>query len=223
MSVNRLIQTAKFAQSCGINDIYFTTNGSLLTPEVSERIISLDLFSRIQVSLDATTSDVYNQIRRGGSYELVLDNINSFLKAREVAKKRFPKIRVSFLVLPENRHQSTEFVSYWSDRVDAVALQSSVLKPNTERNDQSDFLKPRSTFCPNPFRQLIVRANGDILPCCSFWGDKLKLSHLNKDADLINVFTSKSMKKLQTSFTDDSIDLFKACQNCLSSCNPDLD
>jgi radical SAM protein with 4Fe4S-binding SPASM domain len=216
-----LLEVAELAKDHGFIDVYFTTNGSLLTSRVSENIISSNLITRIQVSLDAYTNETYKKIRRGGNLDKVKSNIFQFLDIRSKSQlQHWPKIRVSFLSLPENLHELHSFERYWKEKVDAIALQSSVLKPKSTRTNRDKFSTPRDTFCPNPFRQLVVRADGTILPCCSFWGIHLAIGKLNHDS-FKSLFSSDSLNELRNSFTSGKDrNLHEACVNCLNSCDP---
>ena len=134
----------------------------------------------------------------------------------------FPKLRVSFLTLPENIEEIDAFKKQWESVVDGVAFQSSVLKPGSQRNDQSLYnTGHRTSLCPNPFRQLVVRADKTILPCCSFWGCELPLGKYDKDATLTAFFGSEKISSIRDSFASNNISLLpQACQNCLSSLDP---
>lgn len=214
-----LIEIAKFAKEIGILDIYFTTNGTLLNQEKAIKLIDSELISRIQVSIDATNKETYDQIRIGGNYQTVLGNIDFFMKYRKSQNKTFPMLRVNFLSLPENKGQEKGFLKFWKDKVDAVAIQRSVLKPDSQRELGADEYKLNERFCPNPFRQLVIRADMSVLPCCSFWGCNIKLGDLNLDSNN-TFFDEKLMKNLRNSFTDTGKNLFAACKSCLSSCDP---
>jgi len=221
LDVNKLLRTAKLASDLGFVDIYFTTNGSMMKSDVSELLIKSQLFSRIQVSLDAINPETYSLIRRGGNLARVMSNIQSFLDLRIQLNHQWPKIRVSLLSLPENLQEQQAFYDYWIDKVDAVALQSSVLKPNTSRDNHDNYQNLRSTYCPNPHRQLVVRANKSVLPCCSFWGESIQLGSYENFSSLTEAFDCKKMKTLQKSFTfDGQGTLHQACISCLSSCDP---
>lgn len=213
-----LFEVAEFAQSIGFIDIYFTSNATLLTHALSDRLIKSMLFSRIQFSIDAIDEVTYNTIRRGGDFQLVKNNILQFIHLRSLLDSVFPLVRVSFLALPENEGQESEFFDFWSSRVDAVAIQRSVISPTSSRNSSSHFKFSRR-FCPNPFRQLVVRADKSVLPCCSFWGTNLSLGTINK-VDLTDFFKSSAMTALQSSFKDESISLNNSCVKCLTTCDP---
>ncbi len=219
LNFDDLIDIAEYAKSIGILDIYFTSNGTLLNEEKAKKLIDSNLISRIQVSLDAINSNTYDQIRIGGNYKRVIENIDFFMKYKSSINKEFPLLRVNFLSLPENKGQEKEFLDYWREKVDAVAIQRSVLKPDSKREFGADEYKLNERFCPNPFRQLVIRADMSVLPCCSFWGCNIKLGDLNLN-NKNTLFNEKLMVNLRESFVNPKKVLFSACKSCLSSCDP---
>jgi radical SAM protein with 4Fe4S-binding SPASM domain len=63
--------------------VYVTTNGTLVTEDVAERLVELQL-DRLAFSLDAATPELFNEIRRGADFNSVLNNI----RALNMIKKR---------------------------------------------------------------------------------------------------------------------------------------
>lgn len=59
-----------------------TTNGMLMTPEISKQIIPI--LSDVKVSFDGATRETYEAIRRGGSYNRVIQNIKAFVQLRDM-------------------------------------------------------------------------------------------------------------------------------------------
>ena len=83
--------------------------------------------------------------------------------------------------------------------------------------------KLRTSFCPNPFRQLVVRADKSVLPCCSFWGDQMRLGMIEDDDSLGHLFNSKKMNEIRETFKNKDKKLKTYCEQCLSSCDPTTD
>lgn len=66
--------------------VYVTTNGTLVTKEVAERLVELQL-DRLSFSLDAATPELFNEIRRGADFNTILQNIRTL----NAIKKRMHK------------------------------------------------------------------------------------------------------------------------------------
>ena len=73
---NDIIKFIEYAKLKGILDIYFSTNGILLTKKVSENLIKAGL-TRLQVSVDAVTQATYDKVRPGGSLKKVIEIFQS--------------------------------------------------------------------------------------------------------------------------------------------------
>ena len=69
-----IVKFIDYARSNGVLDIYFSTNGFLLSEKMSRRLIHSGL-TRLQVSIDAFSDKVYDKIRVGGDLKKVCKNI----------------------------------------------------------------------------------------------------------------------------------------------------
>ena len=76
------------------------TNGSLLSDEVIERLIDMQL-DRLFVSLDGPEEE-YNQIRQGGDFAAVVKNIRALNRAKEKRASRFPELGIEFVATRDN-------------------------------------------------------------------------------------------------------------------------
>jgi MoaA/NifB/PqqE/SkfB family radical SAM enzyme len=170
-----LIKFITYAKEAGILDIYMSTNGSLLTEKVSRQLINSGL-TRLQVSLDAATKETFDIIRVGGNFHKVLENVDKFMEIREEMKADLPTLRVNFVQNEINEHEMEDFVEYWKDKADAIAIQDlvSIMKPSAG----SRVAGIKEFKCPQPFNHMAVRYNGDILPCCTFFGAELSIAKL---------------------------------------------
>ena len=178
----------KYARDAGILDIYFSTNGSLLTEKMSRSLIEAGLM-RLQVSLDAASEETYNKIRIGGDYKKIISNIDRFLEIRNELNSSLPTLRVNFVKTEVNIHELEEFKKVWSQKADFIGVQDLlgiVEKFNKSKSD--DFLPLQEDFkCAQPFQHLTLRSNGHILPCCSFFGPDIpiaKLKHNVKNVEM---------------------------------------
>lgn len=175
---NDLDKFIAYARKAGILDIYFSTNGSLLTEKISRKIIKSGL-TRIQISIDAYTNETYNKIRLGGDLDKIKANINNFIKIKKEMNSNLPTVRVNFVKTPENEHELQDFIDYWSSKVDNIGVQDLVNIIGTKK------ISNRKAFnCNVPSRNLVIRYDGTILPCCSFFGAEMPVSLLKTDISL---------------------------------------
>ena len=88
------------AKSAGAR-VELITNGTMLTPELSRRIISAGL-DRLWVSLDGARPESYADVRLGAELPQVLANVAAFRDARPPAHKPMPEIGIAFVAMRRN-------------------------------------------------------------------------------------------------------------------------
>jgi MoaA/NifB/PqqE/SkfB family radical SAM enzyme len=93
----RMIASAKSAGA----RVELITNGTLLTPDLSQQIIAARL-DRLWVSLDGARPESYADVRLGAELPQVLDNLKTFRGARPPAHKPMPEIGIAFVAMRRN-------------------------------------------------------------------------------------------------------------------------
>ncbi|WP_224999922.1 SPASM domain-containing protein [Cesiribacter sp. SM1] len=81
-----------------------STNAHYLSDERARQTVESGL-SRLIISLDGTTQEVYEQYRVGGKLEKVLEGTKRLLQWRKQLKSRTPYVVFQFLVVRPNEHQ----------------------------------------------------------------------------------------------------------------------
>ena len=180
-----LPEIIRYARGLGLSDVMFNTNGLALTEELSRDLIASGL-TRIMFSLDAAAEETYNQIRVGSDYSRVTENIRKFIELRNKTGKKTPIVRVSFCVTSLNEHELEDFMTAWEATVDFFSIQQygntfegsfardrSRLFPQGRRYDPGP--NPR---CAQPWKRVMVRHNGDVIPCCDVSGLDLVIGNV---------------------------------------------
>ena len=178
----------------GIINIYFSTNGILLTDEMAKSLIDSGL-TKIQISIDSITKETYQKQRNSGKYETIVSNVLGFIDRRNAMGRKFPLVRVSFLQTRMNIHEMQKFIDFWEGKADIIGLQEMNELPEGE----SDYFIGggiKSFRCAFPFKQLKVDATGSIHPCCAMNGINMKLGDI-QDMSLKDAWNSPQMKDLQ--------------------------
>ena len=202
-----------YARKAGVLDIYFSTNGSLLSDEMIISLIESGLL-RLQISLDANTKETYEKIRQGGNFDDVINKVLRFLEIRNEMNIKLPTLRVNFVKNDTNKHELDDFVEFWEDKADSIGIQDLVGIMNgfgKKTNDEVEKTKLAGEFrCAQPFQRVTLRYNGTILPCCTFYAAEMPIGQLKTDiktefSDVDNIgLLDKSLKaKLITGTIED--------------------
>jgi len=215
----------KYANDAGIIDIIITTNGTLLSKEFSKKLIDAGL-TKINISLDAVTEETYNKIRVGGNFKTTIKNIHDFLQVRKSLGTKIPKIGLTFVRTKLNDHEYKKFLEYWKDKVDHIGIQNpqspfgegKFFAPSKEDEFliKQNKIKPEKFHCPEPFKRMTLRGNGDVLPCCSFYGVDLVAGNW-KNESLKKIWNGKKMKELREIHKKGEFYKNKVCKNCIEN------
>ncbi len=158
-----LAHALELVANAGFKDVFLPTNGLLLKGDILGRVV--ESVTRINVSIDAASPETY-RITRGGDYDSLLRNIDAFLDMRERRNLRKPILRVSFIVMRENRHEVDAFLEKWLNIADIVDFQDLVTYPDHDAL-QTENLPIAFSHCADPFRTLKITSLKVISPCCS--------------------------------------------------------
>ena len=212
-----LIRFIEYALHAGVLDVYLSTNGVLMDADFSEKLVKSGL-TRVQISIDATTQSVYDEMRPGGDFDKVIENTNTLLKIRAENNSVTPLVRVNFVRTDINEHQVEEFTKYWQDRVDMVGIQEfiSPTKPSKNVKSKTSTNKAKSGFrCSFPFKQLVLTNEMEVLPCCTFWGEELSLGKLETPEQIIKFWNSDKINALRKIHLAGKYADVKECRQCV--------
>lgn len=90
-----------YARERGLPDIHFYTNGTLLTPDMAERIVAAEP-ERIVFSLEGTNEESFQDIRRGATLEKFLAAIDMIHAGKERRGLQKPALRLNWVMMPRN-------------------------------------------------------------------------------------------------------------------------
>lgn len=204
------------SQKPSIMDIHFNTNASLLTEEMSKKLLDTNI-TRMNFSIDAVTEETYRKIRIGLNFNKVLKNIEAFLNLRAKMGKELPIVRVSFLLQEKNKHELEAFKEYWVDKVDYVSIQRYV--PISPFDDERSYAISDSPIegkqsCSYPFESLFIHGDGLVVPCASHRAKHIAVGNINNDT-IYNIWHSQGMKELREAHMSGDLSCTKLCDTCL--------
>ncbi len=174
------------ARAAGVLDVSLVTNGRLLTPEMSRRLVEAGL-TRLMISVDAGSAATYARVRPGGDWEILLRHIAEFRRIRQELASVTPLLRVSFVEMSTNRDDREAFERIFAPLADYLSFQryqnilgalDTDFRPGTETAGDG---RPAG-FCAEPFTRLALHAQGGLSPCCSDFGRRAPVGRFKPGA-----------------------------------------
>lgn len=211
-----LEERIKLAQRAGFIDLIITTNATLLTKEKARMLLKSGL-TKINFSVDAANAKDYKKIRIGGDFKKVLENIDYFTKERKRMKLKLPITRATCVLNNLTYAKMAEFKKFWQKRVDMVEFQNfQALRGYTEKLRPEGAEIDKNFICNAPWQQLVIRANGDVLPCCSFYGTGLVIGNI-KNSSLYDIWHSDKIQKIKKELLNNNFDFSPVCKICANT------
>lgn len=250
-----MIRHAKMAGS----STGMTTNGSLITPNIANKIVESGL-DMLTISVDGATKKTYEKIRKGGDFFRLREGLRNIVSAKAKRHARKPTLRLRTVVMRENLDELCDilkfakknsvnlvyfFVVFPTDRtagrgpklvekIEPSKFKEKLLeaahfakmngiKINVEPNIdmfeeqlkiQLEGMPPRR-ICIHPWSSLIVRANGDVQPCCLFDipGKEGVMGNLFEKS-FNSVWNGEDYRKFRKDMKNGKR-VFMPCKNCL--------
>jgi radical SAM protein with 4Fe4S-binding SPASM domain len=201
-----IFKIVKKFSSIGVVDSRLITNG-LLLDKFNDQVFDSGLIN-LYLSIDAFSEETY-LIQRGHGYKKVIHNILNFLEKKKINKSSLPIVRVSFVETDHNKHELTDFINFWKDKVDHIDLQKKI---DYSKDIQKKHFNKKSWNCIDPFRRVSIISDGSILPCCSFWGRSLVIGNI-RDMTIQSAWNSLEMKKIRENLILDKSPICNTCQS----------
>lgn len=204
-------------KEAGILDRMFHTNGLLLGKDLSRELIESGL-TKINFSLDAASAEIYNKVRPGGDYLKVVANINDFLEIKKRIGKSYPRVRVSFVVSEENRHEQKKFYELWKDKVNIISFQRcyDFTKLNSSDDNDLSICSSLNYSCTQLWQLLTISYEGDILICEHDYNHNFVLGNLNIHS-IYECWHSKVINDFRKLHKDNKWHQIPLCRKCVNS------
>ena len=211
-----IVKFIKYAVDAGVLDVYFSTNGVLLDDNFIRKIIKSGL-TRIQVSIDSVSSEIYDIVRPGGDYNKVVDNVIKIKRIRDELGSITPLIRVNFVRMDINNKEADKFIEQWSDKVDMIGMQEFIEPPNTNVTKNTTKTAKKQEFrCSFPFKQLVIASDYKVLPCCTFWGREMPIIDYKGIESIKRAWNSNKMRELRKIHLEGHFHKNSVCSKCVN-------
>jgi radical SAM protein with 4Fe4S-binding SPASM domain len=193
----------------------FNTNGLRLDEEVS-RLLVETLFDSVAISIDALSPETLLKARGISTLDKLVGNVGTLLRIR--GDSSVPRIGVTFVETDYNYHEIPGFLAYWKNRVDFIRVTGYIKDltpdvsqiPGVSREDL-----PRRVPCKQVFRDIVIRANGDVTPCVvTAERPNITVGNIFKEGGLKAVWNNENMNRLREQQNTGRWDEVFFCKDC---------
>tara|TARA_Y100000294_G_scaffold51166_1_gene48187 strand:+ start:2381 stop:3430 length:1050 start_codon:yes stop_codon:yes gene_type:complete len=200
------------------------TNGVILKKALGEKLIKAGI-KKIQFSLHAHSPETYKKLTGFDYYDRIKKNILDLVEINEKQGKPC-FINVMSVENSMNKHESNDFLEYWSEIVDNCFVTPLYSVQGTSKMSEEAM---ETTFshhehtdhpgCVNPWIFMGFRYDGQIIPCPYDFPGKFIIGNIMDEGfDLMKVWNSENIRALRRcQLTKDfsfSRESHYACEKC---------
>ena len=201
--LHKLVHDSK---QSGLVDVFFNTNGLLLTEEKSIQLIEAGL-DRITISCEGYNEESYRKYRDGASFDTLVNNIKTLQKKKKDFETNKPQVRVQAVLLPEIIPLLDKYKSFWETIADEVSC-----RDYQDLNNIEEILAS-SWVCPFIFQRISVLWDGTVLPCDRDLKVENPLGNV-KDVSIHKIWTGDFMNKMRQSHIVGRSHEVDICRRC---------
>ncbi|MBF0523088.1 MAG: radical SAM protein [Candidatus Omnitrophica bacterium] len=207
-----IFKKIKMFRRLDVKDIILASNGSLLNEKNNEELLASGL-NRIYISIDGFSKGSYESIRKGLSYDILVENVKSLLKQRDENKSSL-RIRLQYILQKENAAEVKQWISFWQQYIKEQDELKVIKVTNWgEHVDIHDFdIERRGEPCVSPFGTMIILYDGTVPLCCADVDGQIALGSV-KDSSIKGIWQGKKVQKVREDFLKDSVDI-SFCKKC---------
>ena len=153
----RLADLVAYAKAQKVLDVYFNTNGMLLTQARARALIEAGL-DRISVSVEGIDPEAFERERVGARFDTIVRRLDELLALRERLGVAHPRVRVQTVRLPGLDLEA--YARFWSNHADETAAVD-----YKAVEDRRLSLIDAGFACPQLWQRMTVEWDGTVLAC----------------------------------------------------------
>lgn len=192
-------------------DVTVTTNGSMVTPAVSDRMVASGL-DAIWFSFNGATKETYEKIM-GVSYQTVMNNIQYLLKIKPESLKVF----VNMIETKPMRDEIDTNIAYWKS-MGVEAGPSPLVNRAGNVDDYNELnYKPVAEkpvrVCDLPYHKIYILYNGDVVLCCMDWRRQVVLGNVAQQS-IRDIWLGEQYRRIREKLTHRKVQELELCSTC---------
>jgi MoaA/NifB/PqqE/SkfB family radical SAM enzyme len=200
-----LAQMVAYAKRSGVLEVQFNTNGLTLDAAKIENLLDAGV-DRMIFSFDGATRETYEKIRRGSSYDKVVNNIKALVMARNRRGLRKPSVRVQMVKMRENEREVEAFIKMWLPVANRVAM-STRREPTGKEGEAKHFA------CPQIWQRMMIAWDGEVRMCCGDWLGEIVLGNA-RESTIYDLWHGEKVSEVRKLHAEGRFNEIPVCSRC---------
>jgi MoaA/NifB/PqqE/SkfB family radical SAM enzyme len=191
------------------------TNATLLTHEMSERLLSSPL-TYLSFSFDGCSAEVYEQLRPPAKFEQVESNICHYLDLRRQGGDAGPYTAVEIIRMRETEDLLHDFMDRWNvDGIDEVRVVEYMTWHGLMDDRRVEATPDAAAYnpCAAPFRHGCILSDGTVVPCCLDVDGEMPLGNV-ADGKFRDIWSNDGYRHLRLAILTGTVPSGSLCIGC---------
>lgn len=205
-----IVEAIRYAKKKGIIDVHLTTNATLLRRDVWKDYLESGL-DILNLSIDRSHRDSFDELYGGGAYEAVIDNMIGFLKLRKELGKEKPYVKLQVVRFGDDVDPYVkEKADMMRGLVDKIVVDP-VFKLFDDKAKTNDEMI--SAPCSYLWQRMVINYDGKVTMCCRDYNCVRIMGDINNQT-LEEVWSGTAYKNTRAAHTGMRRDMIDICATC---------
>jgi len=170
---------------------WLSTNAMLLQGRIADELLNSPLAGMV-IAIDGATKETYEKIRRGGNFEIVIENTRNFLAKKRSSRSKM-MVSLQFIIMEENESEVEQFIQQW--RKEDVNI---IIKPRVNWFAKNiNELKYPDVLCDRPWYWMTIKSDGTVPVCADDIGCEYPVGNITSST-LEDLWNSEQMRNFRS-------------------------
>ena len=190
--------------------VNLTTNGSKLSPDLTEAFLTENLLDSLIVSIDGGDKETFESIRLGLDYDEIRANVVHFISRRNELGKSKPTVQIAMVTVDENKDTVQQLRDAWQG---ADRVSRSVYFNWGGKLDNNGRPPNKINFCERLYHYITILADGRVALCCFDSEAEYQVGDVKKTS-VYEVWHSEAFDEKRRGLYEKNFEQMEICSRC---------
>ncbi|MBO06126.1 MAG: hypothetical protein CMI58_03700 [Parcubacteria group bacterium] len=197
---------------------WLSSNGNVLNEMIIKKLLKSPI-DFLNISLNSTVEDIYNEICFESDYSQVVANLNMLIRLKKESGRRKPVIRTQLIDQPLTRNQLSEYLEIWGDKADLISINkleafAGQVSKNISFSTGRIQREKKSKVCKRLDRgDFFILSNGEVTICDADFNGLMSLGNI-KNTSLKEIWDGDGYQEVLKTHREKNYEKYELCRTC---------